>query len=297
MPHTARPDSARLSRRRFLGAGVGIACAGLGLGRAAGEGPAKAPAPAPLDFPLVDCHVHLDNSTIDKVVELSRQRNVKFGIVEHAGTEENKYPVVLSSDEELKQYLAMLEGKGVYRGVQAEWIDWSSCFSKEMLARLDFALMDAMTFPGKDGRRVKLWEQDAPQRVGMDDPEAFMDRFVDWHAEIIARQPIDLLGNTSWLPGPLAARYDALWTPARVRKVAEAAVRHGVALEISASYRLPKLAFLKTARQAGAKFAFGTNGRYPNMGKLDYCVQTARELGLTRGDMFVPGVDRRKAGA
>jgi len=43
--------------------------------------------------------------------------------VEHAGTKENEYPVVLSNDKELQGYLAMLAGKPVYRGVQAEWID------------------------------------------------------------------------------------------------------------------------------------------------------------------------------
>ena len=50
-------------------------------------------------------------------------------------------------------------GKGVYKGVQAEWTDWMTCFSPEVLAQLDYVLTDAMTFPGKDGQRVKLWEK------------------------------------------------------------------------------------------------------------------------------------------
>ena len=36
---------------------------------------------AELEFQGIDFHVHLDNSTIDKVLELSRQRRLKFGIV------------------------------------------------------------------------------------------------------------------------------------------------------------------------------------------------------------------------
>jgi histidinol phosphatase-like PHP family hydrolase len=243
----------------------------------------------------VDYHVHLDNSTIDKVLEISRQRGVTFGIVEHAGTEENEYPVVLSSDEELRGYLAMLEGKPVYRGVQAEWIDWSSCFSPEMLSRLDYVLMDAMTFPGKDDRRVKLWQPDVESRVDMADKQAFMDRYVDWYVETIEKQPIDILGNASWLPRPLAAEYDAYWTPARVRKVVNAAVKHQVAIEISSGFKLPKLFFLEIAKAAGAKFSFGSNGRYPNMGKLDYCLQMATELGLTKADLFTPPPDGQMA--
>jgi len=291
-----------MPRRGFLAAGAaGVAAAVLRSAAAQSTEPASPSPPAGPDFPLVDFHVHLDNSTIDKVVELSLQRGVKFGIVEHAGTKENKYPTVLTSDDDLRRYLAMLEGKPVFRGIQAEWIDWRGCFSPEVLGRLDFTLSDAMTFPGKDGRRVKLWERDAAERVDMADPQAFMDRFVDWHVEIIRQQPIDIFGNTSWLPPALQADYDALWTPDRARKVAEAAATHGVALEISSSYKLPKPSFLKIAKAAGAKFSFGSNGRYPNMGKLDYCVEMAKELGLTRADLFTPApagkraVDRRPA--
>jgi len=291
----ARPTG-RCSRRELLKAGIaGAGVAVLLPGRAGSEEPSKAASSASLPFPLVDYHVHLDNSTIDKVAELSRKRGVKFGIVEHAGTKENKYPVVLSSDDELARYLKMLAGKGVYRGVQAEWTDWSSVFSPKMAARLDYVLMDAMTFPGKDGRRVKLWEGDAESRVDMADKQAFMERFVDFHVELVEKQPMDIFGNLSWLPRPLAGDYETYWTPGRIRKVVDAAVKHRVALEISSSLRLPKLGFLKMAKAAGAKFSFGSNGRYPNMGKLDYCLEAAKELGLSGADMFTPAPDGQKA--
>jgi histidinol phosphatase-like PHP family hydrolase len=241
-------------------------------------------APAELGLPLVDLHVHLDNSTIDDVVALGLQRGVKFGIVEHAGTKENVYPVVLSNDDELRRYLAMLNGKPVYKGIQAEWTDWVTCFSKEALAGLDYVLSDAMTFPGKDGRRMKLWEKDAD----LGDRRTFMDRYVDWHVEIMEKQPLDIMANLTWLPASLATEYDALWTPPRMRKVIETAVKRGIALEISAGMRLPRAPFLNMAKQAGAKFTLGSNGRYPNMGKLDYAVQMAKELALTRANMFEP---------
>ena len=270
-----------IPRRNFLAAGLGAAGALLAVGRAPGE-----PA-ADRDMP-VDFHVHLDKSTIDQVLELSRERHVKFGIVEHAGTKENVYPKVLSNDAELAGYLAMLEGKPVYRGVQAEWIDWPGCFSPEMLARLDYLLTDAMTFPGKDGRRVKLWEKDVESRVEMADREAFMDRYVDWHVQLIGKLPIDILANFSWLPKPLMADYDKLWTPARMQRVIDAMRHQRVAMEISASYKLPKRPFAELAKAAGLKFSFGSNGRYPNMGKLEYSLAMAHDLGLTPADMFTP---------
>ena len=153
-----------ISRRRFLArAASASVLAGL-------SSPLASPAAAPArsdepEFRGVDFHVHLDNSTLDKVLELSRERGLKFGIVEHAGTRENQYPVVLSNDEELSGYLKMLAGKPVFKGVQAEWNDWMGCFSPKVLAQLDYVLTDAMTFPGKDGRRVKLWDKDAADRL------------------------------------------------------------------------------------------------------------------------------------
>lgn len=277
-------------RRWFLGAAAAGVAAMAGPVRPspAGEGPSAA-------IPRVDLHVHLDRSTIDQVAALGRQRHVRLGVVEHAGTKENRYPVILSTDAELATWLASLEGKGVYRGIQAEWVDWMGCFSREMLGRLDYILTDAMTFPGKAGQRVKLWEAEAAREVDFSDAEAFMDRYVAWHLEIIQRQPIDIFANTSWLPAALASQYDRLWTPDRVRAIAQAAARRGVALEISAGYRLPKIAFLRIAHECGVKFSFGTNGRYPHMGRIEYCLEMARQLALGPGDVFVPGAGGPKA--
>lgn len=275
-----------ICRRRFLRQTVAAGAVPLLPGRliaATNELP-----PFSLDFPLVDLHVHLDNSTIEQVLALPTGRTVKFGIVEHAGTRENKYPVVLSNDAELKARNAILEGKPVYKGIQAEWTDWMGCFSREALAQLDFVLTDAMTFPGKEGQRVKLWEPGVAERVDMQDPQKFMDRYVDWHVAILSKQPIDVLANVSWLPAPLASGYEKFWTPGRMQKVLEAAVEFRVAIEISSSFKLPRLPFLRAAQAAGVKFCFGSNGRYPAMGQLDYSLQMAKELGLKRSDLFTP---------
>ena len=246
-------------------------------------------------FHGVDFHVHLDNSTIEKVLELSHERGLKFGIVEHAGTKENQYPTILSNDAELHTYLAKLEGKPVFKGLQAEWTDWMTCFSPGALAQVDYVLTDAMTFPGKDGRRVKLWTAEAAKQVDMSDKQAFMDRFVDWHVEIMAREPLDIFAHTTWLPAALSDQSELYWTAPRMNKVIAAALKYGVALEISSSQKLPKLPFLKLAKAAGVKFSFGSNGRYPNMGKLDYCFEMAKELDLEPAHMFSPAPDGQKA--
>jgi hypothetical protein len=168
------------------------------------------------------------------------------------------------------------------------------CFSPKVLARLDYVLTDAMTFPGKDRQRIKLWDKDVEARVDMADKQKWMDRFVDWHVEIMSKQPIDIFANTSWLPASMASDYELYWTLERVKKVAEEAVEHRVALEISANFKLPKLSFLQIAKAAGTKFSFGSNGRYPNMGKLAYSLEMARALKLTKTDMFTLAPEGQK---
>ena len=276
----------------------------------------------------VDFHVHLENSPIDKVLEVARERGLKFGIVEHAGTEANQYADLLSNDAELRRYLVLLDGKPVFKGIQAEWTDWMTCFSTRppscntrvrmllrstsnclamcsftlativnvaVLAQLDYVLTDAMTFPGKDGQRVKLWTPDATQQVDMTDAQKFMDRYVDWHVEIMAREPIDILANTTWLPAGMLEHWELYWTPPRMQKVIDAALKYGIALEISSGLKLPKMPFLKLAKDAGAKFSFGSNGHYPNMAKLDYSFEMAKQLDLKPADMFTPAPDGLKA--
>jgi len=280
-----------IRRRQFL-AGAAAAAGTftiLGAGRAAAKEVAKVPTEG-LDLPVVDYHVHLDEFGIDKIAEIAKTRGIRFGIVEHAGTKENKYPVVLGNDEGLARYMAMLDGKGVLKGVQAECHDWMTVFSKEALAKLDFVLSDAMTFVEKDGSRVELWKT---EKVKITDKQDFMERYTDFTVRK-AGEPIDILACATFLPAVLAAEHDALWTEERMKRIVGAAVKNGVAIEIASWAKLPRPAFLKLAKAAGAKFSFGSNGRGLNAGKLDYSLQMARELGLKREDIFTPAPAGKK---
>jgi histidinol phosphatase-like PHP family hydrolase len=278
-----------ISRRRFLG------CAAMTMGTAATVcgtwEAADGDAPADEDLPRIDYHAHLDDVvTLEKALELSAQRHVKFGIVEHAGTKANKYPRLISDDAGMKQYLAKLAGKPVLRGIQAEGLDWMTCFSKEVVAQLDYVLSDALTFPEKDGRRVELWRPD----VKIADAEDFMERYVDFHVQVMAREPIDILANVSFLPAQLVKDHDALWTPARIQRIIDAAVKYGVAIEINTGICLPKLNFLEMAKQSGATFSFGSNIHGLDVGKLDYALDAAKKLGLKRSDVFSPAAPGQK---
>jgi histidinol phosphatase-like PHP family hydrolase len=262
-------------------------------------GPARTVPEPPRDpktgFPRVDYHIHLDDvgysaAGVAEAVRAAGSRGARFGIVEHAGTKEHSYPVLLGRDEDLRRHLDLLADAPLYRGIQAEGLDWMTCFSKEMIARLDYVLTDALTFPEKDGRLVNLWKK---EQVTIVDARDFMDRYVDHHVRIVATEPVDILANVLFLPDVLQKDFDALWTEGRMRKVIDAAVKHGVALEIGS--RLPSLAFLRLAKDAGARFSFGTNARKPDqMGRLDRALEVASAIGLTPDRIFLPAPAGRK---
>jgi histidinol phosphatase-like PHP family hydrolase len=286
-PGRKEADMASIRRRDFLAGAAAGTFAILRQGAAAAEAaPAGDPVIPGTDIPLVDYHVHVEAApTLEKLIEISQARGTRFGIVEHAGTKENKYPVVLSTDEDLKRHIASLEGRPAYKGVQAEFLDWATCFSKDVVAQLDYVLSDALTFREEDGRRVELWKA---EKVKIGDPQDFMERYADFNVQVISTEPIDIFANPTFLPAVLAKDFDALWTPARMKRIIDAAVKHTVAIEISSSYRLPRLAFLKMAKEAGAKFSFGSNIRGPNVGKLDYCLDMVKAMDLKREHIFTP---------
>jgi histidinol phosphatase-like PHP family hydrolase len=243
------------------------------------------------DFPPVDYHVHLNQMTLEQAVATSAERGVKFGIVEHCGTKENDYPVVLSNDAELQKWIAKLDGSPVYKGVQAEWLDWMPCFSKDVFAQLDYVLSDSMTVRDAHGKRIKAFGRDYDPG---NDAEAFMRMYVDWNVEILEREPLDIFAHPTWIPRKFNQDFDALWTPERMKKIVDALKRTGTACEIDCGMKLPKLPFLRMAKEEGVRFSFGSNSGGKTVLDLGWCIETARTLGLTVRDMFVPAPRGRK---
>ncbi len=242
--------------------------------------------------PRVDYHAHPEEGlTVERAVALSEQRGVKFGLVEHAGVKPNASSKLCGNDDELNAWIASVRNQPVFAGIQAEGLNWMSAFSKDVVARLDYVLSDALTMPDKSGALVKLWTP----AFRCDDAQEFMDRYVDFHVKVMTREPIDILANPAFLPEILEPRYDELWTRRRMQTVVDAAVKYGVAIEINSRYKVPRLPFLEMAKGAGLKFSFGSNMHTAEgIGDIEYCVQTYRKLGLTPGQFFRPAPPGKK---
>jgi histidinol phosphatase-like PHP family hydrolase len=79
-----------------------------------------------------------------------------------------------------------------------------------------------------------------------------------------------------------------------MKRVIDALVRNDVALEINSRYRIPSLAFVRKAKQAGVKFTMGTNNGGRDLGRNEYGLQVVRDCGLTWRDMWMPRPDGQK---
>jgi histidinol phosphatase-like PHP family hydrolase len=273
-----------ISRRELLGG----AAAAAALPRTSH---AQAVDASGLDFPLEDYHVHLNSLTIEQVVARSKETGVKYGVLEHAGTKENDYPIVLSNDKDLEAWMAKLSGKGVYIGVQAEWIDWVPCFSKEVFSQLDYVLSDSWTVRDANGKRVKAFG------AGYDpgnDPEAFMKWYVEWIIEILETTPLDIWSHPMWVTRKFQPQLEQMWTEERMRRVVMTCKNTGTAVEIDSSVRLPTMPFLQMAKSEGVKFSFGASSQGNRINPIDWSIATAKQLGLTRKDMFQPAPRGRK---
>jgi histidinol phosphatase-like PHP family hydrolase len=184
-----------------------------------------------------------------------------------------------------------MRGQPIFVGMQAEGREWVGLFSPEAVARFDYVFTDAMTFTNKNGRRMRLW---MPGEVEVGDKQEFMEMLVERIVGIMDSEPIDIYVNPTFLPASIAAEYDALWTPERMQRVIDAAVRNGVAIEINNRYRLPSPAFIRKAKQAGVKFTIGTNNADRDLGRIEYALQMVRECGLTWLNMWMPKPDGQK---
>lgn len=241
-------------------------------------------------FPIVDLHVHLKGGlTLEQALEQSRRDGIRYGIAVNCG---KGFPV--QDDAAAEEFLASLQGKPVFAGMQAEGREWTSMFSFETAARFDYIFTDAMTWTDDSGRRMRLW---IAEEVGaIADAEAFMETLVARTVEILEHEPIDIFVNPTFLPAVIADDYDRLWTEQRRSRAIEAASRNQVAIELNDLYRLPGKTFVLQAKAGGCKFTLGTNNTGPgDLGRSEYGVRMIRECGLSEEDFFVPGRGGLKA--
>jgi len=239
------------------------------------------------NYPLVDYHVHLKGGlTLDQALANSLRLGINYGIAINCGL---GFPV--HSDDSVRDYLKTMEGQPCYVALQGEGREWMTLASPESVARFDYCFTDAMTFTDDNGKRMRLWINEDVGEIK--DKQVFMEMYIKRIVGVM-HEPIDIYANATFLPDQIAGEYDALWTPERMQKVIDAAVKNDVAIEINNRYKIPSAAFIKAAKAAGARFSFGTNNADANLGRLEYPIQMVKQCGLVWQDIFVPKLPGQK---
>jgi hypothetical protein len=237
------------------------------------------------DLPRVDLHVHIhegsnpaNSMSPAQAVALSEKMSVRFGILGEGGCRGEIHDYAA-----LKAFIDSTVGLPVYRGMQVYGFDWARCLGADNLRRLDYLAADALIFPDRGGKDVRLWLPEAK----FDDAQDFMERYIEYTVKVLS-QPIQIWANPTFLPEALESQYDLLWTKERMQRVIAAAVRNGIAIEINSRYHIPSAAFIRLAKASGAKFSFGSNQHVHGIGEIGWSIKIARECGLVRSDIFLP---------
>ncbi|HLF33245.1 MAG TPA: family 16 glycoside hydrolase [Cyclobacteriaceae bacterium] len=235
-----------------------------------------------IGFPMMDLHVHLKGGlTMEQALEQSRIKGIDYGIAVNCGLD-----FYINTDERLLAHIDSVKREPAFNAMQAEGREWVEIFSKDAVKTFDYIFTDAMTFNNLYGKRVHLW---IPEEVNIPNKEKFMDQLADYIVKIISEESINVYANATYIPDIIAGEYDKLWTKPRMQKVIKAAKAKGVAIEISARYKIPSFEFIRLAKSEGVKFTFGTNNTDANLGYDEYCLQAIDSCGLTPDDMWVPG--------
>ncbi len=239
---------------------------------------------------MVDYHVHVKGDlTLEDALRRSRETGIYYGIVINGGL---NFPI--NSDAGLEAFLGEMRGKPAFTAFQAEGREWVRLFTKQALEKFDYVFTDSMTWTDENGKRMRLWIK---AEVGViADPQTFMDTLVNRATGIFDNEPIDIYVNPTFIPEQIAADYDKLWTPERMKKIVDGLAANGIAMEINNRYRIPSAAFIRLAKQSGVKFACGTNNSgAADLGRNEYCAEMIRECDLRSQDFWSPPADAKKA--
>ena len=230
---------------------------------------------------ITDWHLHIRGGmTPEMALQRERASGIRSSAMENHGREWEIYDDARLADFAVR---ARQVNPNMPVGIQVNDRDWFKRIGPETRAKFDYILADTMIM-GKlpSGRDNRLWMvKEIP------DPEKWMaDYFA--HTMRILDEPISILANPTYLPEPLAGEYDRLWTEERMRAVIAKAVQKGIALEIQAGSPYPRPAFLKLAKQMGAKFSFGTNNFDPAPKDLSRWLEAITWLDLRPNDIWKP---------
>jgi len=216
------------------------------------------------NIPMVDYHAFLrDGMTLTQLLAKSRRDGLQYGLTALSSQ--------VASAEAAEKWLSPYAGKPVFFALEAENPSWLKTVPRPAARRFHYVMAS-----GKQ-------------------PFTSIDSFLDNTIQRLDTEPIDLYTDVTYLPPPLEAQREQLWTEARTSRLIDALVRNKVAVEINTLHELPAKAFVDRAKQAGCQFGFGTgNQTAAQLKRCEYGLRLVEECKLDWKDFFAPGAKPAK---
>ncbi|HEX8907130.1 MAG TPA: hypothetical protein VF771_19925, partial [Longimicrobiaceae bacterium] len=232
-----------------------------------------------------DLHCHTDMSdghlTLERVVEVARQRGVQVGIADHVSTRNPE--MMVASLDEVEAYLRALDRAPVFRSAEFCWCDtlWRE-LPDEVMRRFDYRIGSNHGFWLPDGSTGSPWWEKLPPPWDAQ-PQRLMEILARNLCDMVRAMPIQIAAHSTFIP-PAFKRIEpdvhAWWTEKREDRYVDALRESGVALEISNRYKLPHDRLLRKAKEAGVRFSLGSDGHAEKqVAALDWAAETARRVG------------------
>jgi histidinol phosphatase-like PHP family hydrolase len=241
-----------------------------------------------------DLHCHTDMSdghlSLERVVEVARSRGVQVGIADHVSSRNPDFMV--ASLDEVERYLDALEGADVFRSGEFCWCDtlWRD-LPDAVMDRFDYRIGSNHGFWLPDGSTASPWWETLPEPWSRE-PQRLMEIMAANLCDMVRTMPIQIAAHSTFMPAAFTALepdVHAWWTEEREDRYVDALREGGVALEISNRYRLPHDRLLRKAKDAGVRFSLGSDGHAEKqVAALGWAAETARRIGITDAEMFVP---------
>lgn len=231
---------------------------------------------------LPDLHVHSTHSdgetTVAEIARLANKRGIIVAVADHLSPYHMLY-----DNNAFDAYERDVRRHGLY--LSGEYcIGEPIPVGPDRLERLDFLVGGLHAAPDGAEGKVFFWSDKDVKDAG-----AFMDNYFALIEDTFENEPIDILAHPTYLPLRLMDAYDEIWTDDRVRRLAELAVEHDVALEISGRWGVPRPRALEICLGAGATFSTGSDAHHrDNLFDLEYPYRVIDELGITEDRLFLP---------
>jgi histidinol phosphatase-like PHP family hydrolase len=245
-----------------------------------------------------DLHVHTTMSdgyvTLEELVRIGAERGVQIGVADHVSR--RNLTRFVNGEERVRRYLDALEAQDVFVSGEFCWCDnYYLELPDEVMRRFDYLVGSNHGFELPGGEMASPWWEQLPPEW-RDRPQELMDVMVDELCRMVRTMPIQIAAHSTLTPPALfdiEGDVDAWWTAEREDRYVEALSESGVALEISNRYRLPHDRLLGKALQAGVRFSLGSDGHgRDQVARLEWAADTARRVGVTDADLFIP--ERRR---